>query len=189
VILLWAIGLGLLAGAVRARVGGCQFQPPTIKGLAVIIVAFIPQFLAFYAPVTRDLTTQWSASLALVISQILLFVFVWLNRTVPAFWLMGIGLAMNFVVIVSNGGLMPISPETIHQMDPDFPAELLETGARLGNTKDVILNVDETRFAWLSDRFVVPDWYPRRVAFSLGDVFVAIGAFGLLWQAGACSRA
>ncbi|MCB0072784.1 MAG: DUF5317 family protein, partial [Caldilineaceae bacterium] len=39
-----------------------------------------------------------------------------------------------------------------------------------------------------ADRFTVPDWYPQRVAFSLGDVLIALGAFGLFWSFGRCPQ-
>jgi hypothetical protein len=35
---------------------------------------------------------------------------------------------------------------------------------------------------WLSDRFLVPQWSPYRVTFSLGDIFISLGAFWLLWR-------
>ncbi len=187
-ILLWGIVFGLLAGLLRAWYGGCSYQAPSVRGIVVVLIAFIPQFLAFFAPFTRTLTTYRSASLALVSSQVLLLFFVWLNRRTPAFWVMGVGLLLNLLVIVSNGGLMPISPDTIERLTPDKPAETWEIGTRLGTTKDVILWASDTRFEWLADRYAAPDWYPQVVAFSFGDVLIALGAFGLFWTAGRCPQ-
>jgi hypothetical protein len=88
-------------------------------------------------------------------------------------------------VISLNGGLMPISPETLVQMAPDRPVGSWPIGSRVGNAKDVILPTPQTRLAWLSDRFLLPGWFPDQAAFSLGDVFIAIGAFWWLWESGA----
>ncbi|MEZ4720110.1 MAG: DUF5317 family protein, partial [Caldilineaceae bacterium] len=110
-ILLWGVIFGVLAGVLRAWRNGCSFHPSySVRGLPVLVIAFLPQLLAFYVPVTRTLTTLRSASVALITSQALLLIVVWLNRRFWAFWLMGAGLLLNLTVILANGGMMPISP-------------------------------------------------------------------------------
>ncbi len=79
---------------------------------------------------------------------------------------------------------MPISPETVMRVYPDVPRELWQVGERLGNGKDIVLLPSETRFWFLSDRFLLPGWLNYRVAFSLGDILIALGAFWLLWKHG-----
>jgi hypothetical protein len=37
---------------------------------------------------------------------------------------------------------------------------------------------------FLSDYYTLPDWLHYPVAFSLGDVLIAVGAFWLLWSLG-----
>jgi len=99
---------------------------------------------------------------------------------------MGIGLALNLLVITLNGGLMPIDPETVMQLAPGAPANGWQIGQRLGTTKDIVLPDAATHLCWLADRFTlsVPMPHPWRVVFSLGDVLIAIGAFSLLWALG-----
>lgn len=185
-ILLWGVIFGLGAGLIRSRWNRCGYRVPDVKGTSIVLFAFLPQFLAFFLPATRTRTTMEMASGALLLSQGLLLIFIWLNRRLPPFWLMGAGLVLNLVVISANGGLMPISPDTLHKLAPELPRATWVTGTRFGTTKDIILAADETHFGWLADRFVMPNWYPQRVAFSLGDVFVAGGAFLLFWQGGRC---
>jgi hypothetical protein len=110
---------------------------------------------------------------------------VWINRRTPAFWILGLGLILNLTVILANGGLMPVSPETIIQLLPDLPAESWQIGERFGRSKDIVLLPGQMILPWLSDRFVTPAWYPQPAAFSIGDIVISLGAFYLFWQAGA----
>jgi hypothetical protein len=180
VILLLAVVAGLLAGQVRAWRGRRRLMPPSLRLVWLVLLAFSPQWFAFYLPATRRLIPDGLAAVALVSSQALLLVFAWFNRDRPGFWALGLGLALNLLVIALNGGLMPISPETVARLAPKALPEAWQVGSRLGISKDVILPVAATRLWWLSDRFLLPAWFPYRVAFSLGDVFIASGAFWLL---------
>lgn len=187
-ILLTAVVLGLLAGIIRARVGGRRLAPPELSLTWLALVAFIPQFLAFYLPATQELADDYLVAVGLVGSQVGLLVFAWFNRRQAGVWLLGLGLVLNLLVITFNGGLMPISPEMVEKLNPNY--ELFVSwgvGDRVGATKNIMLPPAETRLAFLSDRFFLPLpkwWMFHPVAYSLGDVFIAVGAFWLLWAMG-----
>jgi hypothetical protein len=187
-ILLLALTFGLLASLTRAWVGGRRLTPPDLRLTWLTLVAFVPQWFVFYLPATRELLADQLVVVGLVSSQALLLVFVWFNRRQPGFWVLGLGLALNLLVIVLNGGLMPISPEMAARLMPAAPLDPWQVGSRLGVTKDIILPVPETRLWWLSDRFLLSAW-SYRVAFSPGDVFIAGGAFWLLWTLGGAKQA
>jgi len=184
-ILLLAIIVGLLFGIIRAWYGKRSFSIPDLRAIWLVLIVFVPQWLAFYLPLTRRLATKELAAVALTTSQLLLLLFIWFNRKQSGFWILGVGLTLNLIVIGLNGGLMPISPETLTQMKPDQPVKSWLIGSRVGNAKDVVLPTAQTRLAWLSDRFLMPSWFPYQAAFSLGDLFIAIGAFWWLWESGA----
>jgi hypothetical protein len=145
---------------------------------------FLPQALAFYLPGIRAWLPDRVVPVSLVASQAGLLAFAGLNRRQPGFRALGLGLALNLLVITLNGGWMPISPATLARLAPDVPPAAWTSGSRLGHTKDVILPPAETRLAVLSDRFVLPAWMPWRVAFSPGDVLLFLGAFGATWAMG-----
>jgi hypothetical protein len=183
-ILLLAVAAGLVASLARAWIKKRRLQYPNLRLFWLVLLAVIPQLLIFHIPLIAQKVHQSLAAYMLVGSQLLLLIFVWANRTKPGFWMLGLGLALNLLVIVFNGGLMPISPETMVDLVPDTSYEIWEPGNRLGSTKDIILPIAETHLWCLSDRFVVPKWFPYRVAFSLGDVLIAFGVFWALWVLG-----
>ena len=88
------------------------------------------------------------------------------------------------MVILLNGGLMPIYPETVHHLYPEATVDQVQSGERLGGSKDVVMTKDDIRLGWLADRFSTSNLFPTRYAFSLGDVLLALGIFWTLWSMG-----
>lgn len=183
-ILLFAILIGWVAGFARAKIRGQKYCAPDFQLGWLLLIAVIPQLFSFHQPQTASATPDKLAAGILVGSQIFLLVFVWVNRKLPGFWALGLGLVLNFLVITLNGGLMPISPETVYRLSPHAIIEPAHFGTRLGSSKDILLPISDTRLWWLSDLLVLPDWVPYRVAFSIGDLFIALGAFLLFWVYG-----
>lgn len=178
-ILLSALVLGLLAGWWRARRRKRPLQLPDLKSVWLVPAAFVPQLAVAYLPGTDGLVPDTLAAAALPVSLTIFLAFVWLNRGLAGMPILLAGLTLNLVVIAANGGWMPISPETASHL-PGGDAVLGEpAGSRFGQ-KDVLLLPQDTRLAFLADRFLLPDWLHYRVAFSLGDMLVAIGVFWLL---------
>lgn len=83
---------------------------------------------------------------------------------------------------------MPISPETVQWLLPDAPANSWQIGERLGFGKDIVLEKGDTILWFLSDRIRTPLGIGYKVAFSLGDVLIALGAFWLFWSIGGRAR-
>lgn len=183
-ILLFAVIIGLIAGTIRAWTGKRAYAPISLRGIWLVLLAFLPQFFAFnFAPTRRLIADAW-IPLILIASQIPLFIFVWINRTQSGFILLGMGLLFNFLVISLNGGMMPISPETAGKLVEPGISINLQPRQRAGYSKDIVLPVEETKLAFLSDRFTLAEWFPYRSAFSIGDILISLGTFWLLWRLG-----
>jgi lipid-A-disaccharide synthase-like uncharacterized protein len=185
VILPLAVLAGMLSGLVRAWIMKRKLLPVSLHRNSLAAAAFLPQWLAFYLPATRSEFPTWLASASLIGSQILLLVFVWLNRTRPGFWLLGAGLVLNLLVIAANGGLMPVSPTIVADLNPRISPDILQVGDRLAWSRNILLPTSETRLWWLSDILLPPPRFPfSHAAYSIGDLLIALGAFLLLWNLG-----
>jgi hypothetical protein len=157
-----AVGAGLTWAWAKSGV----FRPVSLGSTWLLITGIVLQFLALFVLDTI-------AASGLVLSQILLALFAWLNRGQPGFAILGIGLVLNLLVIVANGGLMPITPEMVARLNPNA---IFQVGERFGASKDIVLPLEATHFWWLSDRFFLSTGITR-FAFSIGDVLIAAGAF------------
>lgn len=177
-ILLLAVAAGLLAGLIWAGRQKVRYEAPVLHHIWLVFVAFLPQYIVIYLPV-REKVPTWVSALCLIVSQLLLFGFALLNRNHQGMKILMIGTLLNFVVMVLNGGFMPISPQTAGRLVPSELLSDVPPGSRFG-PKDILLLPEQTRFEWLADRFLPPVWSPYQVAFSLGDVFIAVGVFWLL---------
>lgn len=107
------------------------------------------------------------------LSYLLLFIGIYFNRSIPAFRIIFIGVFLNFLVIMANGGHMPVSGEAMVSIG------LIENMANIREGKIVThaLMDSHTAFKYLGDIFVLPKPYPRPKIFSMGDVFMALGIF------------
>jgi hypothetical protein len=89
--------------------------------------------------------------------------------------LAALGIGLNLLVVVANGGYMPQSQA----------ARLAARGATLPANANVteLYNVapigPETRLAWLGDVIAQPRWLPKANVVSVGDVVLSLGLAGL----------
>ncbi len=179
-VLLLSVLIGIAIGSINAYIKKQSFQAPDLKFTWLAVLAFVPQFFAFYLPVTREWMLDHLVAICLVASQVFLLAFAYLNRKLIGMWVLIGGLALNLAVISINGGFMPISPETASHLAPATLVESMPLESRFGKSKDILLLPEDTRLEWLADRLLAPAWFPLPVAYSVGDILIAIGAFWIL---------
>jgi hypothetical protein len=168
--------LGLMA--VGGRVGNLAHIEVKWGWLAPL--AFVMQAYLIFFPGEMGGGLLNSRSLILISSYGLLFVVIWYNRQLPGVKLIGLGLLLNFLVIVLNGGFMPITPEALIQIGYDSNAPRLETGYLVARTKNIVMEPGEARLWFLSDILVLPSPFPMPTALSLGDLLIVGGMFFFL---------
>lgn len=179
-ILVLAIAAGWLSGLVRSWIVRKPYLVPELSRTWLVLVAVAPQLLIFQIPSTAGWFSDTWASTVLVISQLLLLGFVWFNRDLVGLRILGLGLILNLLVIILNGGLMPLAPETAQALYPEVSPSVWQIGSRPGMSKNILLLYEDTRLAFLSDSILLPAWFPWTRALSPGDLLIVLGVFWLL---------
>ena len=98
-------------------------------------------------------------------------------------WLVAaFGVALNLVVILANGGYMPVPQAALDQT-----GQSAELAARTAFRRDVPLD-ERTTLPWLADVLVDPAWLPRPLVASVGDRLLGLGLAGWTFLAVSNSR-
>ncbi|MEJ2208856.1 MAG: DUF5317 family protein [Anaerolineae bacterium] len=172
------VGLGASLARHRAR-APAQIARIQLRSAWLVLVAIALQWPLLRAPagLTKDLGFEQALFL---LSHLPLAIFVWRNRRQPAIIVVGLGMALNLLVILANQGFMPIGPETLTRLRPEIAPDVWPIGGHPGSSKDIILAQGEIRLWPLSDLLVLPPPFPWPAAFSIGDLVVAAGIVILL---------
>ena len=176
-VLLAAILLSIIVALIRGgrldRLAGVSFRHGWVALLALGL-----QVAIVYAVEPGSRPSAW----LLIGSHVLLIFVIAVNRNIPGLPIVGLGLGLNLLVMLVNGGFMPVTPEALAQAGLSHRAQGLSAGDHVLGAKDVLLPRDNTRLWILSDIFAVPLPVIRTV-FSLGDLVLALGAFILFQRA------
>ena len=150
-----------------------RFPNVELRIAGIVPVALAIQLIAVFVDLGSD---DLIRRILFVASYLLLIVFVFANVRRPSIALFGAGVLLNFLPIIANGGLMPITPETL-QKTGGVPQDA-RIGEWVRDTKDVLLERDDVHLYFFSDR-LTSDLSPFR-AFSIGDLVLIGGAVFLL---------
>jgi hypothetical protein len=168
-----AVCVGLLAGGRMNRLADLH-----LSWFWIAPLAFVIQFLVVYGPAPFS---DFLAIPLIVASHAALVLIALLNLRAPGLAIAAVGLAMNLSVIVANGGLMPVSPETVQMAGREaWKIGDGSPGTHVAQSKDIIRAREDTWLEPLADRY----WtgLPGRlgVIFSLGDVVLLLGVCALV---------
>jgi hypothetical protein len=181
--ILIALCLALLLGLILVGGRVSNLASVNVKWGWLAPVAFLMQAYLIFFPAERAGDVLAPRSLLLVASHVLLFVVIWQNRHLSGIKVIGLGLLLNFVVMIVNGGFMPITPETLVRIGYDGNTSQLETGYIVGRTKNVVVEPGEATLWFLSDIMVIPRPFPIPTALSVGDLLIVMGVVFFLREA------
>jgi hypothetical protein len=164
-LILYFVVLGIVAG----RLGGGRLDAlhgVRFRWWAMALAGLLFQGLLF-SDILGPAAGSWLPALY-VTSTLLVLAALLRNLALPGFPVIAVGAALNLVVILANGGLMPSSREA---------RIALTGGTDLGEriTNSILVNAD-TLLPWLGDVFVLPRPLPFANAFSIGDILIGAGA-------------
>jgi hypothetical protein len=166
------IVIGLIIGFFRAGLsnGLIALSNIHIRGGWIFPVLLVFQLSMFNLQEKIDFFARYNGYLFLVVYVVGLYV-LWLNRREKGFWFIFVGVALNFVVMLVNGGRMPVSEEAASVLDPIY-LQMLREGTII--SKHMLLN-DSTHLSFLGDIIPLSAPYPRNQAISVGDVIMNFG--------------
>ena len=148
-----------------------HFPRVHIRAGVLALFALAMQAIAIFAPLGFDDVPK---RLLFEISYVVLIFFAIVNLPRLGFLIIGLGLLLNFLPIVANGGLMPVTAESLARIDQQDRIEGRAEGGAIPRTKNVLKTKQDTHFYVLSDRLVFdnPVYVP---ILSIGDLVIGAG--------------
>jgi hypothetical protein len=164
IIISFIVGL-LRKGNLRA------FSQLNLKWGWVFPLLLVVQLTVFMLQNKSEFLGQLSGFIYILV-YIIGLLFLYVNRRNPGFILIFIGVFLNFLVMVVNGGRMPVSVESAAVLDPGYIEALKESLY----AKHTMLT-STTHLGFLGDVIPISDPYPRTQIISIGDIIMNIGIF------------
>ena len=115
----------------------------------------------------------------IIFSYIVLLLAVWYNKTLKGIKIIALGIIFNFIVIVANGGHMPVLLSSLYKVGLNDFALVLKEGTYTTH----ILISEETLFRFLADVIPLSPPSPDPSVVSAGDFLMFYGVFGLIQNA------
>ena len=151
----------------------------SLKRIELIVLAFLIQGgLVFFGTRKVKIVLDYS-SYALAFSYVVLLIAVWYNEKLKGMKIIALGIAFNFMVIVANGGRMPILLGSLYKAGLNDIALILKEGSHVTHT----LISEKTLFRFLADVIPLPPPFPAPSVISVGDFLLFYGVFSLIQNA------
>lgn len=148
-------------------------------------VGYGVQFFAQWYVRTNE-EMRWLKATLLIAALCIALLPAWANRQRWGARIIGLGIAMNLLAMLANGGLMPITPEARLAAGRQAAAPVNEFGRMVPRTKNVLLPADQANLYPLTDHIVLGT--PVNKVISPGDVLLGAGIVILIGELAAGAR-
>ena len=153
----FGVALGLAGGGNLSNLARLKFRWPL-----VLVAAVVLRYVVIFSPLNRVEGAQYVYALSLAV--IVLWT-VWHLRLLPGVWLVTLGGALNLVVVLANGGRMPVDATLA-------ASQLGGILARRGHIGQYTVMGPDTHLGFLGDWVSLG---PLPEAYSPGDLLIAMG--------------
>ncbi|UWV47776.1 DUF5317 domain-containing protein [Acetivibrio thermocellus] len=170
----------VLALAVQGMKGKpCDFFGIRLRKMWLAIVAFVLQTVTRILGIRGvESAVKFSFLIQAVVFVLLLFCF-WFNREYIGLWFVGLGASLNALVMLVNGGRMPVSLEAMQKAGIKEVTEMIMSGA---DNKHAVIS-STTKLKFLADIIHLPGFIGQGMGVvSIGDLVVALGLFVFVFE-------
>jgi len=151
----------------------------SLKKIELIVLACLIQAgLIFLGSRETKFVLDFSSSM-IIFSYIVLLLAVWHNKELKGMNFIALGIIFNFVVIIANGGHMPVLLSSLYKAGLDDFALVLKEGTYVTH----ILITEKTLFRFLADVIPLSPPFPDPSVVSAGDFLMFYGVFSLIQNA------
>ena len=144
----------------------------------IVLTCLIQAGLIFLGSKKVKFVLDYS-SYMIIFSYIVLLLAVWYNKGIKGINIIALGIIFNFIVIVTNGGHMPVLLSSLYKSGLNDFALVLKEGSYITHA----LITDKTLFGFLADVIPLSPPFPDPSVVSAGDFLMFYGVFSLIQNA------
>ena len=175
---LYIIIISILIGLLRNGKLSSLSQISLERIELILLACLIQAGLIFFGGKKVKFVLDYS-SYMIIFSYILLLLAVWYNLKLKEMKIIALGIIFNFIVIVANGGHMPVLLNSLYKVGLNDFALALKEGIYVTHT----LIAEKTLFRFLADVIPLPPPFPDPSVVSAGDFLMFYGVFSLIQNA------
>lgn len=163
IVIALSLFLAFIRGGQLNRLKNVELRLPYLA-----IMSFALDFLLYHH---LNYIPSWALFIIFIVKYALLFIFIFFNTKHKHMKIIGMGVLMNFLVILFNGGAMPVSRRALEIPSLAKQVEMIQSGVLSNYT----LMTDKTPLWILADIIYIP--WPKEQFISIGDIIIMLGIF------------
>jgi len=174
----YIIIISIIIGLLRNGKLGSLSQISLKKTELIVLACLIQGGIIFLGSRNIKFVLDHS-SYMIIFSYIVLLLAVWYNKNLKGINFVSLGIIFNFIVIVANGGHMPVLLSSLYKAGLNDFALVLKEGTYVTHT----LITEKTLFRFLADVIPLSPPFPDPSVVSVGDFLMFYGVFSLIQNA------